>query len=91
MRKEAAGEPARTEKREAMSKEAHRLQEDAVYETQNAMATGKDKFDRQHMQTDSETDPEEDPEFAIHEEPFPDYDVSTAEALDRLLTPPPPR
>ena len=91
MRKEAAGEPARAEKREAMSKEARRLQEHSAYEAQIAMAIGKDKFDRQHMQTDSETEPEQDPEAAIHEEPFPGYDVSTPEARERLFTRPLPR
>ena len=81
MRKAAAGKPERAEQLDAMSKEAHRLQEHAAFEAQIAMAIGKDKFDRQHMQTDSETDPEEDPDIEIHEEPCPDYDVSTAEGL----------
>ena len=51
------------------------------------MMVNKDKFDHQHMQTDSETELEVDP---IHDEPFPDYDVSTREACERLANPPPP-
>ena len=74
MRKAAAGKAEHAEQLEAMSKEVRRLQEHGVYEAQVAMAIGKDKFDRQHMQTDSETEPEQDPEAAIHEEPFPGYD-----------------
>ena len=40
---------------EAMQKEAHHLQQTAAFELQVAMRVNKDKFDRQHMQTDSET------------------------------------
>ena len=71
----------------ALQKEAHRLQQTASLEVQVAMMLNKDKFDRQHMQTDSETELEVDP---IHDEPFPDYDVSTREACERLANPPPP-
>ena len=76
-----------------MQKEAHHLQQTAAFEAQVAMAVNKDKFDRQHMQTDSETEPEQDPDVAIYDEPFPDVDVSTREACGRLAnpTPPPPR
>ena len=42
MRKAAAGKAEQAEQLEAMSKEAHRLQEHAVYEAQIAMALGKD-------------------------------------------------
>jgi hypothetical protein len=43
------------------------------------------------MQTDSETEPEHDPDVAIYEEPFPDYDVNNAENRERLCTAPQPR
>ena len=89
MRKEAAGKPMRAEQLEAMSKEAHRLQKHAVFEAQVAIAMERDKFDRQHMQTDSETEPEQDPDVAIYDETFPDVDVSTREACERLVNPPP--
>ena len=89
MRKEAGGKPSRAEHHEAMSIEAQRLQQHAVYEAHVAMAVNKDKFDRQHMQTDSETESEQDPDVAIWDEPFTYVDVSTREARERLVNPPP--
>ena len=73
----ASSTTTRAEFLEAMQKEAHHLQQTASFEVQVAMMVNKDEFDRQHMHTDSETEPEVDP---IHDEPFPDYDVSTREA-----------
>ena len=72
-----------------MAQAAHLLQEHAAFEVDVAIAAGKEEFDRKHMQTDSETE-EENPETSddIHDEPFPDYDVSTPEACERLLAEP---
>ena len=83
----ASSTTTRAEFLEAMQKEAHHLQQTAAFEVQVAMMVNKDEFDRQHMQTDAETELEVDP---IHDEPFPDYDVSTREACERLANPPPP-
>jgi hypothetical protein len=41
------------------------------------------------MQTDSETEPEQDPDVAIYDEPFPIVDVNNAES--RVLPDPPGR
>ena len=56
-----------------------------------AIAVGKEQFDRKHMQTDSETE-EETPKIDAdpHDNPFPDYDVNTAGACERLLAEPTP-
>ena len=76
---------------EAMVKEAHRLQEYACFKVVVAIAAGREEFDRKHMKTDSETE-EETPKVSddLYGEPFPDYDVSTAEACERLLAEPTP-
>ena len=45
-----------------------------------AIELGREQFDQQHMRTDSETQSDDDP--------FPDYDVSTRAAVERLLAEP---
>ena len=39
----------------------------------------------------SETEPEQDPDVAIYDEPFPVYDVNNAETRERLFTSPLPQ
>jgi len=43
------------------------------------------------MQSDSETEPEADPDAVIFEEPFPEYDVNDPQTRERLYTGPPRR
>jgi hypothetical protein len=83
IRAAAASKPTQTEHFETMANEAHRLQKHAAFEVEVAIAVGKEQFDRKHMQTDSESGPDD--------EPFPDYDVSTRAAVKRLMTSPQPR
>jgi hypothetical protein len=83
IRAAAASKPAQTKHFEAMANEAHRLQKHAAFEVEVAITVGKEQFDRKHMQTDSESEPDD--------EPFPDYDVSTRAAVKRLMTSPQPR
>ena len=45
-----------------------------------AIALGREQFDQQHMRSDSETQSDDDP--------FPDYDVSTRAAVERLRAEP---
>ena len=59
MRAAAAEKTTRAEHFEAMATEAHRLQEHAAFEVQVAIAVEREKFDRKHMQTDSESEPEQ--------------------------------
>jgi hypothetical protein len=92
IRAAAASKPARPECFEAMADEAHRLQKHAAFEAEVAIAVGKEQRDRKHMLTDSESEPEQgNIDYAIHDEPFPSYDVSTPEARERLVTAPRPR
>jgi len=91
MRAAAADKPTRAEHFEAMAREAHRLQEHAAFEVQVAIAVEREKFNQKHMQTDSETEPEQDPDVAIYDEPFPIIDVNNAETRERLFTSPLPR
>ena len=91
MRAAAVDQPTRAEHFEAMAREAHRLQSHAGFEVRVGMTMGKKQHGRKHMQTDSETDPEPDPDAARYEEPFPEYDVTNPESLERLYTAPPPR
>ena len=92
IRAAGVGKPTRAEHLEAMAAEAHRLQAHAGFEVEVAIAVGKEQFDRKHMQTDSETEEETQVggTHESHDDPFPDYDVSTSEACERLLTEPYP-
>jgi hypothetical protein len=90
IRAAAASKPARPEYFEAMADEAHRLQKHAAFEAEVAIAVGREQRDRKHMQTDSESELGNNAD-TIHDEPFPSYDVSTAEARERLVTAPRPR
>jgi hypothetical protein len=90
IRAAAASKPARPEYFEAMADEAHRLQEHAAFEVEVAIAVGREQRDRKHMQTDSESE-QGNIADTIHDEPFPSYDASTAEARERLVTAPRPR
>ena len=71
----AADKSTRAEHFEAMAREAHRLQEHAAFEVQVAIAVERGKFDQKHLQTDSESENEQDLDVAIYDEPFPIYDV----------------
>jgi hypothetical protein len=88
MRVAAADKSTRAEHFEAMAEEARRLQEHAAFEVQVAIAVEREKFNQKHMQTDSETEPEQDPDVAIYDEPFPIVDVNNAESRERLFTAP---
>ena len=74
----SASTTTRAEFIEGVQREAHRLQLLAPFEAKVAMMVNNKKSNRQHVGTDSETEPEIDP---IHDEPFPDYDVSTRELI----------
>ena len=87
MRAAATDKPTRAEHFEAMAKDAHRLQEHAAFEMQVAIAVEREKFDQKHMQTE----PEQDLDIAIYDEPFPIYDVKNAETRERLFKSPLPR
>ena len=80
IRAAGAGKPTHEMSLEAMANEAQVLKEHAAFEVEVAIAIGQEQFDQQHMQTDSETDTDDGP--------FPDYDVSTRAAVQRLLAKP---
>jgi len=91
MRAAAQSQPSRGDHFKAMADKAHALQEHAAFEVQASMSMGKKRFGRQHMQTDSKTESEANPDAAIFEEPFPEYDVNDPQTRERLYTGPPRR
>ena len=89
IRAAAASQPTRADDCEAMAEEAHRLQAQAAFEVEVAMSMGRKQQGRQHMQTDSE--PESDQDATLFEEPFPYYDMNNPQIRERLYTAPLPR